>query len=173
VAKIKHNKNINWKITRCKTLAFSSYVKRYKYKDGSMKIFSVIILFFTFHSFAMAEKGFVVKIFPDKLTFPIDCETRADFQADELSILYICKNSANQNYFFNFRPNNIDIAANPIIIDIKESKFKSYTIYEVTDKDPNNGKQRQYISYCTKEACLDLVGDYEQSIKDSIISQLR
>jgi hypothetical protein len=144
-----------------------------KTKDGSMKTLVVTLLLLSFHSYAMAEKGFVVKIFPDKLTFPIDCETRADFQAEELSILYICKNSINQNYFFNFRPNNIDIAANPIIVEIKESKFKSYTIYEITDKDPDNGKQRQHISYCTKEACLDLVGDYEQSIKDSITSQLR
>ncbi len=138
-----------------------------------MKTLVVTLLLLSFHSYAMAEKGFVVKIFPDKLTFPIDCETRADFQAEELSILYICKNSINQNYFFNFRPNNIDIAANPIIVEIKESKFKSYTIYEITDKDPDNGKQRQYISYCTKETCLDLVGDYGQSIKDSITSQLR
>ncbi|MEH6711530.1 hypothetical protein [Paraglaciecola polaris] len=138
-----------------------------------MKTLIITLLLLSFHSYAMAEKGFVVKIFPDKLTFPIDCETRADFQAKELSILYICQNSTNQNYFFNFRPNNIDIAANPIIVEIKESKFKSYTIYEVTDKDPDNGKQRQSISYCTKEACLDLVGDYEQSIKDSITSQLR
>jgi hypothetical protein len=144
-----------------------------KTKDGSMKTLVVTLLLLSFHSYAMAEKGFVVKIFPDKLTFPIDCETRADFQAEELSILYICKNSINQNYFFNFRPNNIDIAANPIIVEIKESKFKSYTIYEITDKDPDNGKQRQHISYCTKEACLDLVGDYGQSIKDSITSQLR
>ncbi len=78
-----------------------------------MKTLVVTLLLLSFHSYAMAEKGFVVKIFPDKLTFPIDCETRADFQAEELSILYICKNSINQNYFFNFRPNNIDIAACP------------------------------------------------------------
>lgn len=138
-----------------------------------MKIFNILILFITFHFSAMAETGFVVKIFPDKLTFPLNCETRADHKVKELSILYICKNSNNKNYFMNFRLNNIDIAANPIVTEIKESKFKSYTVYDVTDKDPNNGNPRHHVSFCTKEVCLDLVGDYEQSIKESITAQLR
>jgi len=137
-----------------------------------MKIFGIILLLFTFHSSAKAEKGVVVKIFPDKLIFPIDCETWANPQAEEFSILLTCKNSANKKYFFNLRLNNMDFAAEPTVIDVNESKFKSYTLYELTDKDPN-GNQRKSVHYCTKEVCLDLVGEYEISVKDSITSQLQ
>ncbi|GAW98004.1 MULTISPECIES: hypothetical protein [Colwellia] len=45
-----------------------------------MKTVSIILLFFTFHFSAMAEKGFVVNILPDKLTLPIDCEAQINLQ---------------------------------------------------------------------------------------------
>jgi len=48
----------------------------------------------------------------------------------------------------------------------------SYTLYEITGKD-SNGDQQQSVHYCTKELCLDLVGEYEKSVEESITSQLQ
>jgi uncharacterized protein YecT (DUF1311 family) len=39
-----HNKNINWKTTRCKALVFSSYIKRYIYQGSSVSIVRISLL---------------------------------------------------------------------------------------------------------------------------------
>ena len=144
-----------------------------------MKMFVLILLLFSFHSSATPiEEGVVVKILPDKLILPIDCETWADLQAKEFSILYSCKDSYNRKYFFNFRLNNMDLVADfkreSTDVVVKESKFKSYTLYELTAKNSDNNKIK-LVSYCTKDLWLDLVSDneYEKSIQDAITLQLR
>ena len=141
-----------------------------------MKIFGIILLLFTFHSSAQAEKGVVVKILPDKLTLSVDCEARTNLRAEKPYLFYSCKNSDNGRYFFEFRLNDGDLVANfnqnsPDIV-INESKFKSYTLYDITGKD-SNGDQQKSVHYCTKSLCLDLVGEYEKSIEASITSQLQ
>lgn len=141
-----------------------------------MKIFSIILLFFIFHCSAKAEQGVVVKILPDKLILSINCEARTDLQAEKPYLFYTCKNSDNGRYFMEFRLNDGDLVANftqhsPDAV-ISESQFKSYTLYEITARD-SKGKQLQSAHYCTKELCLDLVGDYEKSVKASITSQLQ
>ena len=141
-----------------------------------MKIFGIILLLISFHSAAIDQNGVAVKILPDKLTLPIDCESWANLEAEDFSILYTCKNSENKKYFLNFRLNNIDIVAdfkrNTTDVVVNESQFKSYTVYEITAKN-SNGIQLMPVSYCTKKICLDLVGEYEKSVKDSITSQLQ
>lgn len=146
-----------------------------------MKNFGVILLLFVFHSSAKAEKGVVVNILPDKLILSADCEVQANLQRlqsqpENFSVLYICKNSDNGRYFLDFRLNNIDLVANfkrrSTDVVVNKSKFKSYIFYELMAKG-SNGKQSKFVSYCTKELCLDLVGEYEKSIKASITSQLQ
>lgn len=146
-----------------------------------MKTFSIIFIFFTFHSSAMAEKGVVVNILPDKLTLSIDCEAqvnlqRLKLQPEKFSVGYSCKNMKNGSYYMDFRLNDIDLVAdfekNSAEVDVNEIKFKSYTLYEITAKS-EGGEKFKFVSYCTKDVCLDLVGDYEQSVKASITSQLR
>jgi hypothetical protein len=141
-----------------------------------MKIFGIILLLISFHSSAVDEKGVVVKILPDKLTLSIDCEARTDLRAERPYVFYTCKNSDNGMYFLEFRLNDMDLVAdfkrNSPNAVVNESKFKSYSLFEITAKD-SNGKQQKSVHYCTKELCLDLVGDYEQSIQSSITSQLQ
>jgi len=146
-----------------------------------MKTLGIILLFFTFHSSAMAEKGVVVNILPDKLTLPINCEAqvklqRLKSQPEKFSIGYSCKSASNRIYYMDFRLNDVDIVAdfekNSAEVDVNEIKFKSYTLYEIAAKS-KSGEEFKFVSYCTKDVCLDLVGDYEQSVKASITSQLR
>ena len=146
-----------------------------------MKIFSIILLFITFHSSAMAKKGVVVNILPDKLTLSIDCEAQVKLQRlksepEKFSVGYSCKNSKNGSYYLDFRLNDIDIVAdfekNSAEVDVNETTFKAYTLYEILAKS-EDGEEFKFVSYCTKDVCLDLVGDYEQSVKASITSQLR
>jgi hypothetical protein len=141
-----------------------------------MKFFGIILLLITFHSSAYTEKGVVVKILPDKLTLSIDCEVNADLLQEKASVFYTCKNSDDGMYFLDFRLNDGDLVADfersSTDVVVNEIKFKSYILYELTAKD-SNGNPEKFVSYCTKEVCLDLVGDYENSIKDSITSQLR
>jgi hypothetical protein len=137
-----------------------------------MKIFGMLLLIFTSHATAVADKGIVIKIFSDSLVFPTNCETWADPLAAEFSLLLTCKNSVNKKYYFNFRLNNLDFTKSPIIIDVTETKLKSYTFYELIDKAPN-GNLRKTAHYCTKYVCLDLVGEFDKSVKDSITSQLQ
>ncbi|GAW98005.1 MULTISPECIES: hypothetical protein [Colwellia] len=74
-----------------------------------------------------------------------------------------------------FRLNDIDLVAdfekNSAEVDVNEIKFKAYTLYEILAKS-EDGEEFKFVSYCTKDVCLDLVGDYEQSVKASITSQL-
>ena len=142
-----------------------------------MKIFgSILLLLVTFHSSAKAEKGVVVKILPDKLTLSIDCEARTDLQAEQPFVFFTCKNSDDGMYFMEFRLNDKGLAAsfnsNSPNTVVNESQFKAYTLYEITAKDAN-GQQQESAHYCTKELCLDLVGEYEKSVKDSITAQLQ
>ena len=137
-----------------------------------MKIIGVVLLLLNCVSPAKAEKGVVIKIFPDKLIFPSDCETWADPQAKEFSILLTCNNSVNQKYFFNFRLNNIDFTSAPNVIEVNKTRFKSYTVYEITDKG-QNGENRKSFHFCTREVCLDLVAEFEIAVKQSIMSQLQ
>jgi len=141
-----------------------------------MKIFAMILLLFTFNSSATVEKGVAVKILPDQLTLSIGCVAQTNLQAKKPFLFYTCKNSKNGRYFMEFRLNESDLAANfkrhsPDAI-INKSTFKSYTVYDIVGKD-SNGDQQKSIHYCTKELCLDLVGEYEQSVKESITSQLQ
>jgi hypothetical protein len=142
-----------------------------------MKIFGIIILLlFTFHSSAKAEKGVVVKILPDKLTLSIDCEAQTDLQAQQPFVFYTCQNPDSGMYFMEFRLNDKGLAAgfnrNSPNTVVNESQFKSYTLYEITAKD-SNGKLQESAHYCTKELCLDLVGEFKKSVKDSITAQLQ
>lgn len=146
-----------------------------------MKTLGLILLFLTFHSPAMAEKGVVVNILPDKLTLSINCEAqvklqRLKSQPEKFSIGYSCKSASNESYYMDFRLNDVDIVAdfekNSAKIDVTTIKFKSYTLYEIVAKS-EDGEEFKFVSYCTREVCLDLVGGYEQSVKASITSQLR
>jgi hypothetical protein len=146
-----------------------------------MKILSIILLFITFQSTAMAEKGLVVNILPDKLTLSIDCEAQVKLQLlktepKKFSVGYSCKNSTNGSYYMDFRLNDIDIVADfddgLAKVDVNKTKFKSYTLYELFIES-EKGEKLKFVSYCTKDVCLDLVGNYEKEVKDSITSQLR
>ncbi|GAA6173507.1 hypothetical protein NBRC116592_31770 [Colwellia sp. KU-HH00111] len=143
-----------------------------------MKLLSVLALFFSFQVFAYSKDGVVVHILPDELTLSSSCVAKADLQSKEFSIIYACKDSKNTMYFYNFRLNNVDLVADfkDISTDlvVNKSQFKSYTLYELTAKNSDE-KPIKFVSYCTKEVCLDLVSDdeYEKSIQDSITSQLR
>jgi len=143
-----------------------------------MKIFSIILLFITFNTSAMAVKGVVVNILPDKLTLSIDCEAQVKLQRlksepEKFSVGYSCKNGS---YYMDFRLNDVDIVAdfekNSAEVAVNETMFKTYTLYEILAKS-EGGEEFKFVSYCTKDVCLDLVGDYEQSVKSSITSQLR
>lgn len=143
-----------------------------------MKIFSIIILFTAFNLSAKEVSGVVVKILPDSLVLDSSCKAMADLVAKDFSILYACKDSFQRAYFYNFRLNDIDLVADfkktSINVVVNKSQFKSYTLYELTATNSDN-KPIKFVSYCTKELCLDLVSDneYEKSIQDSITSQLR
>jgi len=143
-----------------------------------MKIFAIVLLLFTFNLSAKEKNGVVVKILPYALIFDSRCTTMADLVAKDFSILYACKDSFQRMYFYNFRLNDIDLLADfkksSTDVVVNKSQFKSYTLYELTAKNSKN-KPIRFVSYCTKELCLDLVSDneYEKSIQDSITSQLR
>jgi len=143
-----------------------------------MKIFTVVLLFIAFNLSAKEENGVVVKILPDSLILNSSCKAMADLVAQDFSILYACKDSFQRMYFYNFRLNNIDLVADfkksSTDVVVNESQFKSYTLYELTAKNSDK-KPIKFVSYCTKELCLDLVSDneYDKSIQDSITSQLR
>ncbi|MBE0368504.1 hypothetical protein [Pseudoalteromonas aurantia] len=143
-----------------------------------MKVFTIALLFIAFNLSAKEERGVVVKILPDPLTLDSSCKAMADLVAQDFSILYACKDSFQRMYFYNFRLNNIDLVADfkksSTDVVVNKSQFKSYTLYELTAKNPDN-KPIKFVSYCTKELCLDLVSDneYEKSVQDSITSQLR
>ena len=143
-----------------------------------MKIFTVVLLFIAFNLSAKEESGVVVKILPDSLVLNSSCKAMADLVAQDFSILYTCKDSVQRMYFYNFRLNNIDLVADfkesSTDVVVNESQFKSYTLYELTAKNSDK-KPIKFVSYCTKELCLDLVSDneYDKSIQDSITSQLR
>lgn len=147
-------------------------------KDGSMKLLSVLVLFVTFQVSAFSNDGVAVHILPDKLVLSSSCVARADIQSQEFSLLYACKDSRNTMYFYNFRLNDVDLVAefkkDSTDVVVNKSQFKSYTLYELSAKNADN-KPVKFVSYCTKELCLDLVSDdeYEKSIQDSITSQLR
>jgi len=49
-----------------------------------MKFFGIILLLFIFHCSATAEKGVVVKIFPDQLILSIDCEAQTTYRQKSL-----------------------------------------------------------------------------------------
>jgi len=143
-----------------------------------MKFISIIILLMTFNVSAEETHGVVVKILPDALVLNSSCKAMADLVAKDFSILYACKDSFQRMYFYNFRLNDIDLVADfkksSTDVVVNKSQFKSYTLYELTAKNSDN-KPIKFVSYCTKELCLDLVSDdeYEKSIQDSITSQLR
>lgn len=143
-----------------------------------MKFLIGLILFIAFQASASSQGGVVVHILPDKLVLSSSCVARADIQSKEFSIIYACKDSKNTMYFYNFRLNNVDLVAdfkkNSTEVAVNESQFNSYTLYELTAKNSDN-KPIKFVSYCTKELCLDLVSDdeYDKSIQDSITSQLR
>lgn len=143
-----------------------------------MKVFGIILLLFNFHASAKTESGVVVKILPDKLVLHSSCKAIADLQSKDFSILYACKDSYQRNYFYNFRLNNGDLVEDfkksSTEVMVNKSQFKSYTLYEIKAKNSDK-KPIKFVSYCTKELCLDLVSDneYEQSIQDSITSQLQ
>lgn len=141
-----------------------------------MKLLSILLLLIAFHSSVKADQGVVVKILPDTLILPASCEARTNLQAKKAYVFYSCKNSDNGMYFMEFRLNDEDLAAsfeqNSPDVVIHESTFKSYTLYEITGKD-SEGNQQISAHYCTKALCLDLVGQYEESLKASITSQLK
>jgi len=143
-----------------------------------MKIIGVISLLLAFHASAKTESGVIVKILPDKLVLDSSCAAMADIQSKSFSILYACKDSYERNYFYNFRLNDENLEDSfknsSTDVRVKKSHFKSYTLYEITAKNPDN-KPIKFVSYCTKKVCLDLVSDseYEESIQDSITSQLK
>lgn len=137
-----------------------------------MKTLTILSLFFSFSLLANTKEGVAIKIFPERLIFPKSCETSANPKSNEFSILLTCRNSTNEKYFFNFRLNNIDLAEGVNVLKINEIKIKSYTRYELTDKGPD-GNQRTSYHFCTKDVCLDLVADYEESVVSSITSQLK
>ena len=149
-----------------------------------MRNFAIMLLLFTFDFAANAGDGVVVKILPDKLILPIGCEAMADLkllhqskpQSQKFSIGYLCKGSDQGMYFLDFRLNNTDIVADIkrglTDFTVNESQFNSYTLYEVSGKG-TKGTLVKSAHYCTKDVCLDLVGDYETSIKASITSQLK
>jgi hypothetical protein len=132
----------------------------------------------TFHVTAKEEHGVVVRILPDKLVLSNSCSAMADLQSKEFSIIYACEDSHSRKYFYNFRLNNVDLVADfqkdSTDVVVNKTQFNSYTLYELTAKNSEN-KPIKFVSYCTKELCLDLVSDneYEKSIQDSITSQLR
>ncbi len=136
-----------------------------------MRTLTMLLLFFSVSLLANTKEGVAIKIFPDRLIFPKSCEISAQPKSKEFSILLTCTNSKNGKYFFNFRLNNIELGEGENDVSIKEIQIKSYTRYELTDKGPD-GDLRTSYHYCTQEVCLDLVADYDQSVVDSITSQL-
>lgn len=143
-----------------------------------MKLLGILMLFFALQVSASNPAGVVVHILPDELVLSSSCIAKADIQSKEFSILYVCKDSQNISYFYNFRLNNIDLVADfkktSTDVVVSKSRFESYTLYEITAKNAEK-KSIKFVSYCTKKVCLDLVSDdeYEKSVQESITSQLR
>lgn len=143
-----------------------------------MKIIGIILLFLALPSSANSPNGVVVNILPDTLTLDPSCKAMADLKAKDFSILYSCQDSQSRMYFYNFRLNNMNLVADfkktSTDVVVKKSQFKSYTLFEISAKNSDN-KPIKFVSYCTKDICLDLVSDdeYEKSVQDSITSQLR
>lgn len=146
-----------------------------------MKTLSLILLLISFHSFAATEQGFVVNILPTKLTLPIDCEAQVKLQRlksepKKFSVGYSCGNKESGSYYIDFRLNDVDIVAdfekNSAEIEVDKTKFNGYTLFEIWSKS-KSGEEFTFVSYCTDDVCLDLVGNYKQSVKDAITVQLK
>ena len=141
-----------------------------------MKILAVILLLTPFLASAKTEKGVIANVLPDKLILSMNCEARTNLHAKKPFLFYTCKNLNDGKYFMEFRLNDSDIAAsfrkNSPDVVINESLFKSYTLYEIGGKNAK-GEPLRSAHYCTKDLCLDLVADYEVSVKESITSQLK
>lgn len=145
-------------------------------KENSMKTITIILLLITFTAAAKAEKGVVVKVLPDKITLPVSCEAQTNLKAKNPYLFYTCRNASQGLYFLEFRLNDGNLVENfkknsPNIV-INESQFTVYSLYDINGEDTKGNKQIS-AHYCTQELCLDLVGDYEQSLKASITSQLK
>ncbi|MDP2635145.1 MULTISPECIES: hypothetical protein [unclassified Pseudoalteromonas] len=142
-----------------------------------MKVFNLFLLLFVFNNAsAKEEKGVVVKILPDKLILPLNCVAHANLQNEKFSVLYTCLNQFNQKYYFDFRINSGDVVSelnrSLNVIDVNQTEIGKYTAYEITVKDLHKNESK-ITSYCTRDICLDLFGNYDELIRESILKQLR
>lgn len=146
-----------------------------------MKSLSLVLLLISFQTFASAEQGFVVNILPDKLTLPIDCVAQVKLQRlksdpKKFSVGYSCGNKESGSYYMDFRLNDVDIVAdfekNSAEIEVDKTQFNGYTLFEIWSKS-KEGEEFTFVSYCTDDVCLDLVGNYKPSVKDALTTQLK
>lgn len=127
------------------------------------------------------QAGVAVNIQPFKLVLPASCEAqvklmRLESNPEKFSVGYACNNAQNGSYYMDFRLNNTDIEAdfakNDNKVKISKTHFNGYTLYDIEDSSMGD-KPFYFSSFCTKNICLDLVGDYEPYVKASITAQLR
>jgi hypothetical protein len=143
-----------------------------------MKALSLILLLGCCSASAKENSGVVVKILPDTLVLDQSCRAIADVEAKTFSLIYACKDVNNTMYFYNFRPNNIDIVADfkksASDVVVNKNQFGVYTLFELSainaEKTPI-----KFVTYCNVTTCLDLVSDneYDKSVQEAITAQLR
>jgi len=116
----------------------------------------------------------IVNIFPDKLILPSNCELHTDLKSETFEITYSCITSEKNKYWLDFRLNDTDLVSNfhreSTILDIAEQSFKSYVFQSI--KIQAEGSVTVILSYCTPDICMDVFGDYDEYIKNSLTTQL-
>jgi hypothetical protein len=128
-----------------------------------------------------ANTGIMVNIFPDTLILPNSCKLNKKLVSETYSLesetfgaAYSCRTLDDKKYWLKFRVNDVDLVAelhNSLnILDIIETNFYPYTFLQITGQV--SGSKVEFISYCTNDVCMDLFGDYDDSFKKYLASQL-
>jgi hypothetical protein len=115
-----------------------------------------------------------VNIFPDTLILPNSCKLNKSVESETFAVVYSCRTLNDKKYWLDFRLNETDLVANLHndlnVLDIIETDLYPYTFYQIIVQ--GSGSKVELISYCTDDVCMDLFGDYDDSFKKSLASQL-
>jgi hypothetical protein len=121
-----------------------------------------------------ASADVMVNIFPDTLILPSSCKINKNVESQTFGETYSCRTLDDKKFWLDFRLNDTDLVANLHndlnVLDIIETDLYPYTFYQITAQ--GSGSKVEFISYCTDDVCMDLFGDYDDSFKKLLASQL-
>jgi hypothetical protein len=148
-------------------------------KGGCLKILYMVMFFAV--TVVSANTGIMVNIFPDTLILPNTCKLNKKLvsetdclESETFGVAYSCRTLDDKKYWLKFRLNDVDLVAelhNDLnILDIIETNLYPYTFLQITVQGSES--KVELISYCTDDVCMDLFGDYDDSFKKSLASQL-